>query len=307
MQAELALLEKMLARAGHQILPPQATESRLCELFGVAAAAPLRAAGEGLDVTGFEWLCADPVELQREPAQVTVRSDVLCQPEEAQAFCDVLNAHFSQDGIRFYAPHPQRWYLSVANIGEVTMPTLGSAAWGDAREMMAQGRDAVRWRALGNEVQMLLHGHPLNQARRVAGLPPISSLWLWGGGRAAPIHTQLDAAGGDETLRVFARAATLQNYDSLAEMLHSASRYGIWQVNDLVAPARQHDLYRWREHLLVVQRELLQIVWQAMAAGNLHTLTLEVPGAEQMHRFQLRRNDRWKVWRRRQPLAAYSV
>jgi hypothetical protein len=30
---------------------------------------------------------------------------------------------------------------------------------------------------------VLLHQHPLNAQRRERGLPPINSLWFWGGGR----------------------------------------------------------------------------------------------------------------------------
>jgi hypothetical protein len=306
-QAELALLEKMLARAAHATLPASSTEALLCELFGVANAAPLRAAGDGLDVTGYEWMCADPVELQRQPAQVMVRPDVVCTADEAAAFCELLNAHFTSDGISFHAPHPQRWYLRVAEIGEVTMPTLGSAAWEDARAMLPQGKDAVRWRALGNEIQMLLHGHSLNQKRLDAGLPPVSSLWLWGGGRPAKTDTMFSAAGGDEPLATFARAAGIRRFDSLPDMLASDAKLGAWLGIGLQTPLRQHDLYRWREDLIVMQRELLQLVWRALLDGKLRSLTLEVPVAEALHRFEIKAVDRWKVWRRRQPLAAYSV
>lgn len=306
-QAELALIEKMLARAAHATLPASATEARLCELFGVASVAPLRAAGDGLEVAGSEWMCADPVELQRQPAQVMVRPDVACTAEEAVAFCKLLNAHFASDGISFHAPHPQRWYLRVAEVGDVTMPSLGSAAWGDAREMMPQGRDAVRWRALGNEIQMLLHGHALNQKRLASGLPPVSSLWLWGGGRPAKIETALAAAGGDEPLVTFARAAGVRRFDSLSDMLASDAKLGAWLATALQEPLRQHDLYRWREDLIVMQRDLLQVAWRALLDGKLRSLTLEVPAADALHRFEMKAIDRWKVWRRRQPLAAYSV
>ncbi|MBU0688605.1 MAG: hypothetical protein KJ850_09750 [Gammaproteobacteria bacterium] len=306
-QAELSLLEKMLARATHETLPASATEQRLCELFGVVSPAPLRAAGDGLEVADSAWMCADPVELQRQPAQVMVRPDVVCEAAEALAFCEMLNGHFAVDGISFHAPHPQRWYLQMAEVGEVMMPTLSSAAWGDARELMPQGRDAVRWRSLGNEVQMLLHGHVLNQKRLAAGLPPISSLWLWGGGHPGELSTMFGAAGGDEPLGAFARAAGLRRFDSLSDMLGSESEHGVWLTSNLLAPLRQHDLYQWRENLFVMQRDLLQVVWQALGAGKLRSLTLEVPTAEALHHFELKAGDRWKVWRHRQPLAVYSV
>ena len=38
-------------------------------------------------------------------------------------------------------------------------------------------------RMLLNEVQVLLHQHPLNAARQTRGLPPVNSVWFWGAGR----------------------------------------------------------------------------------------------------------------------------
>ena len=232
---------------------------------------------------------------------------MVCEAEEAEAFCKTLNAHFAEDGISFHAPHPQRWYLRVAETGEVTFPAMSIAAWGDARDLMPQGRDAVRWRALGNEIQMLLHGHPLNQRRAESGQPPVSSLWLWGGGRQETARTQFEVAGGDEPLGSFARAAGLHRFDSLSSMLVSDARRGVWLEAGLLAPLRHHDLYRWRELLLVMQRELLEVAWQALGDGKLHRLTLEVPAVTGLHRFELKPADRWKVWRRSQPLSAHSV
>jgi len=306
-QPELALLETMLSRATHVSLTGKATEDSLCGLFGVSSPASLRAAGDGLDVAGWQWMCADPVELQRQPTQVMVQPDVACTDEEATAFCDALTAHFAADGISFHAPHPQRWYLRAADVGEVAMPSLLSAAWSDARKLLPQGRDAVRWRALGNEIQMLLHGHVLNQARMTAGLPPVSGLWLWGGGATAEVDTILDAAGGDEPLPAFARAAGIRVSATLAGMLQNEVQHAAWLATDLGVPLRQHDLYRWRENLLTLQRDLMQPVWQMLKAGKLHRLTLEAPGELAMHRFEWVSSDGWKVWRRRQPLAAYSV
>jgi len=41
-----------------------------------------------------------------------------------------------------------------------------------------------------NELQMLLHEHPVNERRVARGLPPVNSVWLWGIGIArAPMAT----------------------------------------------------------------------------------------------------------------------
>lgn len=39
------------------------------------------------------------------------------------------------------------------------------------------------WRKRVNEIQMAWHDHPVNQARELRGLPPINSVWLYGGAK----------------------------------------------------------------------------------------------------------------------------
>ena len=70
-------------------------------------------------------------------------------------------------------------------------------------EFMPSGDDSGVYRNLLSEVEMALHDHELNSRREHAGLPPINSLWLWGGGFApeqlAKPHPPLFA--GDPLLR----------------------------------------------------------------------------------------------------------
>jgi hypothetical protein len=47
---------------------------------------------------------------------------------------------------------------------------------------VGKGADAFRKRL--SEIEMALHDAAVNRHREAAGLPPINSLWIWGGGRA---------------------------------------------------------------------------------------------------------------------------
>lgn len=51
---------------------------------------------------------------------------------------------------------------------------------------MPAGPAAGSYLALGSELQMSLHEHPLNRRREADGRRPLNALWLWGGG-AAPL------------------------------------------------------------------------------------------------------------------------
>jgi hypothetical protein len=54
------------------------------------------------------------------------------------------------------------------------------------------------WRTRMNEIQMLLHDHPVNQAREARGERAINGLWCWGGGKllATPIDQKFSNAIG---------------------------------------------------------------------------------------------------------------
>ena len=52
-------------------------------------------------------------------------------------------------------------------------------------DALASGEGAGALRRLGTEIEMWLHAHPLNEARARQGEPPLSQLWIWGGGEAA--------------------------------------------------------------------------------------------------------------------------
>ena len=55
----------------------------------------------------------------------------------------------------------------------------------DVHDFMPSGRDGARIRSLMNEIQMLLHEHPVNLRRERARQLPVNGWWLWGFGEAA--------------------------------------------------------------------------------------------------------------------------
>ena len=89
-------------------------------------------------------------------------------------------------------------------------PALDTAAGRPLRELLPQGADAPRWRRWQNEIQMLLHAHPVNQARASRGRAAATSVWFWGGGRASAMASRAGAIatwGGDRVAVALAHAA----------------------------------------------------------------------------------------------------
>lgn len=304
----LPVLEKLLARSVQTTLPATTVEDFLCDHFAAETVAPVRAAADGLDVSAGFWLCADPVHLQLQQSQVVLQPDVQCTAGEAAALCAALNAHFADEGLVFYAPHPQRWYVRSGEPSGVTMTPLRAAAWRDVKAYQPRGEGALRWQRMSNEVQMLLHGHAINQAREAQGLPAINSLWLWGGGCASALCSAFDVVGGDDALSAaFGRAAGVAGADTLQELLGGKGGNGLWVCASLGAAWQRGDLYSWREAVQAIDRDIAQPVLKALQAGHVQTVTLEVLSESATRRFGLGRAGLWKVWRPRHTLAHYAV
>lgn len=300
----LPALERLLARGNPSIFLAATLEDQLCAAYGVQAVAPVRAAADGLDVGEGYWLCADPVSLQLQRAQMMLLPDVMPGKEEADALCAALEAHFAEDRLRFFAPHPHRWYMRLDTAPQLTTAPLSRVAWSDAKYHQPHGADALYWQTIINEAQMLLHDHPVNRAREARGELVINSLWLWGGGRESAMKSSFEVSGGDSGLaRLLAETADVRQMDSLQAMLDAEYESGLWVCEALSCAIQRGDSYAWREAVQQFEQECAKPVLKALQAGRLHHLAIEVLQPEGVRRFELTRSSAWKLWRPVRPLA----
>jgi len=109
---------------------------------------------------------------------------------------------FAGQGMEFFAPHPQRWYVRLDRLSLMRTTPLSQVIGGDVRKALPLGEDAAHWHQVFNEIQMLLHTHPLNEAREARGEPAINSVWFWGGGCSESVALQknYDSVSSDDVL-----------------------------------------------------------------------------------------------------------
>jgi hypothetical protein len=170
---------------------------------GMPAAALIRQylAGDAGDAC---WLSADPAWVQPDMtgARLMACGQLPLSMDEAEALAEPLRSVFADEGMTLAVSSPQRWQLRLQ--APMPLPEFAApeAALGeDLYEHLPEGADARRWRVLFNEVQVLLHQHSLNAQRRERGLPPVNSLWFWGGGvLPARVGTALRGVIGEDVL-----------------------------------------------------------------------------------------------------------
>jgi len=289
-------------------------EDLLCGLFGVpvhgdAPIAPISAAFDGLG--GGCWLRADPVHLRLQREQMLLLPEAGVGMDEAAQLCAALNRHFAGQGMEFFAPHPQRWYLRLDRLPDIETMPLSQAAGRNVHDLLPRGREALHWHRIFNEIQMLLFAHPANEAREARGEPPVNSLWLWGGGCDANVSPQknYDGVGSDDDLAGMFAAAAGVPFAAWPEQWRTGEGGGrqllVW--TGLRAALQRGDLAAWRKALQEFETGYAQPLWRALRSGKIARLEVEISGREQARHLSLTRAAAWAFWRRSRPFAGYPM
>jgi hypothetical protein len=336
----LPALEKLLARGHSENLQAAPLENHLCELFGVtcAADAPVAAVSAAFDgLAAGCWLRADPVHLRLQRDQMLL-TGVLPGVDEAEQFCASLNDYFSGQGMEFFAPHPQRWYVRLQALPRIRTTPLSGVLGANVRGALPTGEDAARWHQLFNEIQMVLFAHPLNEAREARGELMINSVWFWGGGCDTLLAKPADCGNSRQVAPNVLEEDTVEswgggnsapstniNYDYassdeiLVEMFAAAAGIPFtawpkqWNIRGegtqllvwagLRSALQRGDLAAWRDALQDFETGYAQPLLQALRSGELAQLQMDVLGDEGILRLSLRRGETWAFWRRAGRLA----
>ena len=238
------------------------------------------------DAAQSSWLRVDPAHVAPDMggARMLSHGEALAlTAEDTAQLLPALRPLFGDAGFALDAPRPSRWYLRLPRESKLPAFAAPDEVLGeDLFAHLPEGDLGRRWRALLTETQVLLHNHPWNAMRASLGKPAVNSLWFWGAG-ALPdfVRTHYRQVKGNEiVLRALADAAGVAGTTGDAE-----------EVDALV------DLRHLRD-LALVADEAVQPLLAAVRKRELQSLTLDF---EDGAIFQLRRDQRWRIWRK--PLA----
>lgn len=228
-------------------------------------------------------LRADPVHLRTDTSGLILfdASSFPLAADEAQALTDTLTAHLTEDNLRLVCRHPRRWYLLCDRPQRLATQPLPAVRGTRVSAMPYGGEDAAPWMGRINELQMLMHSHPVNRDRAERGEPAVNSVWLWGGGDAQPPHnpscTRL--AGGN----LFARGIARQSGVPITDLPENASILSDTSVdseNLLVIleacrdAAAYEDIAVWQTALERLERDWFAPLLKALKQRRIDSLKL---------------------------------
>jgi hypothetical protein len=307
--ARYPALELLLARGRRESAESLTLEQWLQQAFeqpgDALAAGALGRAASGAEAGDGWWARADPVHLRvlRDRAVVAPGEALQVSAEEAAALTGALNRHFT-DTVTFHTLDRLRWAARFTTEKSFLKKPAIEAA----------GRDVATARgdeALLTEIQMLLHAHPVNEAREARGEPAVNSVWLWGAGRlpaeargrwrsvasAEPSALGLAQLAGMRRLELPASAA------NWLEQLPGEGRH-LAVLDALRAPVALEQQAEYEEAVATLERLWFEPLLAALRAGRIGMLTLRAPDAGAG--FETVRDDLRRFWRRPRAIGRYA-
>ncbi|HET7670740.1 MAG TPA: hypothetical protein VFK84_10055 [Burkholderiales bacterium] len=316
--ARLPGVEMLLARARCTSQESCSFEGWLQEAFGLGEtrlpAGASTELGAGRDPGTGCWVRADPVHLRvmRERLIVVPGAALNLTPDDAQSLCEAINAHFGER-LALRMVEPERWAARLAEEMAVDAPSPLEIAGRDVDLGRPAGADAARSHKLMNEAQMVLHSHPVNEAREKQGLAPVNSIWLWGAGRPPKLEgvPWQSVTARDPLVLGLARAAGVRHRPlpaSAAAWLERAPEEGrhLIALDMLRAPHALGLTGEYHDAMAGLERDWFAPLLQALREGRIGMVTIHVPDAGECASYETIRGDLRRFWRRPKALEHYS-
>ncbi|MCA1977752.1 MAG: hypothetical protein LDL19_00805 [Thiobacillus sp.] len=304
-------LQALLARGTPTAETATGTEAALARALGIGRQqdwplAPITLEADGGTAGEDYWLRADPVHLHLMRDRIVLAGLPLTDLMQADAdqLTRDISRHFGQD-FPLEAPHPERWYLRFPLPLQLSTTSPSLAAGCAIDTVMPQGKDAAALRVRLNEIQMLLHDHPVNQAREARGALPVNSLWLWGGGVLPPPPDKPvpPVYARSEIAHAIARHSSAETTVLPAALSPDVlGRPGVLLLDALDMPAAFGDMLGWREALRQLENHWFAPLVKALpklGRQGVHLLDPVSGRGVMLHRL-----DALKFWRRPKALAS---
>jgi len=253
------------------------------------------------------WMRADPVHLEvsRDSLGLVDSSAFQVSRAESEALVEALNRHFGQTML-LYPSQPARWYVRLEKAPDMQTTPPVAARGAAIDEKLPAGPDAMRFHALMNEAQMLLHEHPVNAEREARGEPALNSIWFWGGGviDAAKARPFSAVIADDPLAHGLALAAGIPALALPKDAGSALAALGDEGRVLVVFDAPREAQLRGRNAAL--ERDWFLPLIASLKSGRIGMLTLHLCGADSLLEVETVRSDLRYFWRLRRPLSSYA-
>ena len=281
------MLESLVARAGESARVADWRAEALRGIAGETASLPsvgaaVLHAASGAQPADWAWVCiATPIHLRAGMSNVTLPQDgiLAMAPGEAEALATDFNRVFGGADLQLSVSRSgELLYLSREPL-QVATHDPEVVAGRDVFDFQPAGPAGPRLRRLMSEMEMWLFDHAVNRFRAAGAVPPITGLWLWGGGAAGEPGPSVRGwtAGRDPLFAAFGSETGFPR----------EAGPGVVVCGELPGSTE------WPQ----VEERWLAPAASALRSGRIERLDLSAG----RRRFSIPSGPRWRFWRRTRP------
>lgn len=241
------------------------------------AVALMQAMGLDNGAAPGHWFLLQPVHLHiaRDHLVLTDPQALHISDSEARALYDAATPRFSEVGYELVWGDPRHWFMRADAWAGLRTCTPAAASGHNIDIWQPRGQGERDWRRLHNEVQMLWHQHPVNEARDLSGLPRVNALWLWAGSSPASVVAP-----------AYLKAISGTAPDGA---IHTDLR--------LQAAALAGDWAGWLDHMRALEAERFGPLLRDLKSGASSEATLLFSDDSRLTEWRLTRHGMRKFWR----------
>jgi len=278
-----------LLRFGRASVLSQATDLLWLQQLGISVqdeaqlARWLLAAESPADLPAHgSLLLAQPVHLSLQRDSFALDELVQLSATEYQTLSRLFNQFFAETQLTFIPSVTRRyWFLHSPQPLQLQTHLLQTALQHNIQGCMPTGADAQQLRSIMNQLQMLMHEHPINQQRAQHGIPEVNSLWFSGVSHAQSVPPAAES-------KLLASALPLQaDYKTIDDALQH-------QVGDACMLVEDDTAVPW------------DAIDTLLRAGKIKRLDGYWPAAQGTLKLSMTRLDCWKYWRKPRTLVALA-
>jgi hypothetical protein len=258
-----------------RVLPHEAWLSQALGLgsdgSAALATACMRGCGLQAEAAQGHWFMLQPayVQISRTHFLLTDLRGLHLSVAESRGLYDIARPYFDDLGKPLLHGAAGLWFMRADDWAPLSTASPDAATTQSMGDWLPEGEHARAFRKLQNEIQMLWHEHPINQARQARGLQPVNSCWLWGGAGPAVPGGHLAIGGGTEWMTALAAPELRQ--PSAQQLI---AQPGAVMLADLIAPAQVGDWADWLARMQRIEQEWFAPLLAALKAGSVGSIKL---------------------------------
>ncbi|WP_374583300.1 hypothetical protein [Pseudoduganella sp.] len=271
-------------------------ESWLAQAAGLPLAdAVMR--GFGLAPADGHWFIVHPVHIQLARNHLVLADTRRLQLAEADArvLFDLAKPFFDE----LVWGDANTWFMRADAWQGLDTASPDAAMGSNLADWMPAGPTALGFKKLQNEIQMLWHEHPVNEARQQRGLAPVNSFWMWGGASATGGGHAAGGAGQRLAVAATGNAQAPAWLRALAapDAKAAPGEPGAVVLPHLIPAGAGNDWGAWLGAIQQLEQEWFAPLLAALKDGRLSDLTLVLTDRDGWKEIRTSKAALRKFWR----------